>query len=63
MDAKKPVRPRLQIDASPAVVNRAKALAYGRGMSLTDLVLSLLAKEDEELAKLIQEQRGTSTEK
>lgn len=46
-------RPQLRIDASVAVKNRAKALAYSRGLSLTELVLQALAKEDKELAKLI----------
>ncbi len=46
-------RPQLRIDASVAVKNRAKAVAYSRGLSLTELVLQALAKEDKELAKLI----------
>ena len=47
-------RPKLQIDASPAVRQRAKAVAYDRGMSLTEFVLKALAKEgDKELTKLI----------
>lgn len=56
-------RPKLQIDASPTVRQRAKAVAYDRGMSLTEFVLKSLAKEgDKELTKLIEkdlEQRGT----
>lgn len=46
-------RPQLRIDASVAVKNRAKAIAYSRGLSLTEFVLQALAKEDKELAKLI----------
>lgn len=49
-----PVRPRFQINASTEVLNRAKAVAYGRGISLTEFVLQLLANEDEELKKLIE---------
>lgn len=48
-----PVRPRFQINASTEVLNRAKAVAYSRGLSLTEFVLQLLAKEDQELKKLI----------
>jgi hypothetical protein len=49
-----PVRPRFQINASPETLNRAKAIAYSRGLSLTEFVLQALAKEgDEELKKLI----------
>lgn len=47
-------RPQLRIDASLAVKNRAKAVAYSRGLSLTEFVLQALAKEsDKELTKLI----------
>ena len=48
-------RPKLQIDASPQVRNRAKAVAYGRGISLKEFVLQALAKTgDKKLAKLIE---------
>jgi hypothetical protein len=48
------LRPQIRVDASKQVINRAKAIAYGRGMSLTELVLTALAKfGDKELAKLI----------
>lgn len=51
------LRPQIRIDASKQVINRAKALAYGRGMSLTELVLSALAKlGDKELTKLIEKE-------
>ncbi len=47
-------RPQLRIDASAGVKNRAKAVAYSRGLSLTEFVLQALAKEgDKELTKLI----------
>lgn len=48
-------RPKLQIDASPAVRARAKAVAYDRGLGLTEFVLKALAKEgDKKLAALIE---------
>lgn len=48
-------RPKLQIDASPAVRERAKAVAYARNLSLTEFVLQALAKEDDkQLTKLIE---------
>jgi hypothetical protein len=47
-------RPQIRVDASTKVINRAKAVAYGRGQSLTELVLQALAKVgDKELAELI----------
>ena len=49
------VRPRFQINVSAPVLNRAKAVAYNRGTSLTAFILQLLAKEDEELKALIEE--------
>ena len=48
-------RSQIQVDASPAVRNRAKAVAYGRGLSLTELVLNALASVgDKELKTLIE---------
>lgn len=48
-------RSQIQVDASPAVRNRAKAVAYGRGLSLTELVLKALASVgDKELKGLIE---------
>jgi hypothetical protein len=48
-------RSQIQVDASPAVRNRAKAVAYGRGLSLTELVLKALAAVgDKELKSLIE---------
>lgn len=48
-------RIQLQIDTSKDVRNRAKAVAYGRGMSLTELVLKALADVgDKELKTLIE---------
>lgn len=50
-------RPQLRIDASKKVTNRAKAIAYSNGQSLTEFVLRALAKTgDKELAKLIDEE-------
>ncbi|QHU89675.1 IS1595 family transposase [Candidatus Saccharibacteria bacterium oral taxon 955] len=55
-------RIQLQIDTSKAVRNRAKAVAYGQGISLTELVLKALADVgDKELRVLIEkdlEKRG-----
>lgn len=48
-------RIQLQIDTSKDVRNRAKAVAYGRGISLTELVLKALANvDDKELKALIE---------
>lgn len=48
-------RSQIQVDASQAVRNRAKAVAYGRGLSLTALVLKALANVgDKELKALIE---------
>lgn len=55
------IRPRFQINASPEVLNRAKAVAYGRGLSLTEFVLQLLAQEDAELKKLIEQDLASRT--
>jgi len=47
-------RPKLQIDASAELRQRAKAVAYERGLSLTEFVLLALSKEgDKKLAELI----------
>jgi hypothetical protein len=55
-------RPKLQIDASPAVRKRAKAVAYDRGVSLTEFVLLALSKEgDKQLTALIEEDLGDRT--
>jgi hypothetical protein len=56
-----PVRPRFQINANTEVLNRAKAVAYGRGLSLTEFVLQLLAKEDPELKQLIEKDLSSRT--
>lgn len=51
-----PSRIQLQIDTSKEVRNRAKAVAYGRGMSLTELVLRALSNvDDDELKTLIEQ--------
>jgi hypothetical protein len=55
-------RPKLQIDASSAVRERAKAVAYDRGLSLTEFVLLALAKEgDKKLTTLIEKDLGDRT--
>ncbi len=48
-------RVKLQVDTSTAVRDRAKVVAYTRGISLNELVLKAVAKEgDKELAQLIE---------
>lgn len=49
-------RVRFQVASSTATLNRAKAVAYGRGQTLTEFVLQAIAKEgnDEELKKLVE---------
>jgi hypothetical protein len=50
-----PQRPRVQLDISVPIRNRAKAVAYGRGLTLVELILHALRKEgDPELTKLIE---------
>lgn len=50
-----PSRPRVQLDISTPIRDRAKAVAYGRGMTLVELVLHALKKEgDSHLTKLIE---------
>ena len=57
-------RPQLRIDASPAVKNRAKAVAYGRGQSLTELVLqALISVGDKELTELIEKNLKERTQR
>jgi hypothetical protein len=56
-----PVRPRFQINASPATLNRAKAVAYDRGLSLTEFVLQAIAKEDSQLKKLVEKDLSQRT--
>lgn len=70
MQAMTPGRSQIQVDASPVVRNRAKAVAYGRGLSLTELVLTALAAVgDKELKNLIEKdleeraQRGRPQQK
>lgn len=48
-------RIKIQVDASPKLRDRAKAVAYERGMNFNEFVLKALAKEgDKELTKLIE---------
>jgi len=47
-------RVRLQLDLPPAIRNRVKAVAYGRGQSLVELYLQALKSVgDKELNQLI----------
>lgn len=49
-------RPRFQVVSSTATLNRAKAVAYDRGLTLTEFVLKALTKEgDEKLTRLIEQ--------
>jgi hypothetical protein len=49
-------RSQFQIDVSPAVRNRAKAVAYGRGLKLTEFILLAFAKMgDEDLTRLVKQ--------
>ncbi len=54
-------RVRFQVAASAAILNRAKAVAYGRGQTLTEFVLQAIAKEggDDELKKLVDGELST----
>ena len=48
-------RTQIRIDASKEIINRAKAVAYNQGHTLTELVLHALTKiGDKELTKLIE---------
>jgi len=54
-------RSRFQIDASKKTRDRAKALAYEQGMSLTEFVLRAMATSgDDKLKKLIAEELDIS---
>lgn len=56
-------RPKLQIDASSQVRQRAKAVAYDRGLSLKEFVLQALANTgDKKLAKLIEQELKESSQ-
>ena len=54
-------RVRFQVASSAATLNRAKAIAYGRGLTLTEFVLHAIAKEgnDEGLKKLVEKDLAT----
>ena len=57
-----PKRPRVQLDMSIPIRSRAKAVAYGRNMSLLDLVLHGLTKVgDKELTALIEKELAEKT--
>ena len=55
-------RPKLQIDASSQIRQRAKAVAYARGMSLKEFVLKALSQAgDKQLTKLIEKELQESS--
>lgn len=57
-----PVRPRFQINASTELINHAKALAYSRGLSLTEYILQAAAKDgDEKMKQLVKKELGDRT--
>lgn len=57
-----PVRPRFQINASTELINHAKAVAYSRGISLTEYVLQAMAKDgDEKMKQLVKKELGDRT--
>ena len=55
-------RVKLQVDVSAPVRDRAKVVAYTRGISLNELVLKSLTKEgDQELTRLIKKDLSERT--
>jgi len=57
-----PVRPRFQINASTELINHAKAIAYSRGVSLTEYALQAMAKDgDEKMKKLVEKELDSRT--
>lgn len=50
------VRPRFQVDARPELINHAKILALGKGLSLTEYVLQSLAKNGDDKMKALVDQ-------
>ena len=60
---KDPKRPRFQIDASKEIRDYVKALAYQRGMSMTEFVLTAMATAgDQKLKKLVAEELNNKTQ-
>ena len=55
------VRQRLQINASIETLNQAKVVAHSRGLSLTEFVLQAIAKEDNKLKVLVEQELATRT--
>jgi DNA polymerase III delta prime subunit len=54
------IRPRFQINASSDLINHAKAIAYSRGLSLTEYALQAMAKDgDEKMKKLVEKELGS----
>jgi len=57
-----PKKVRFQINASEATRDRAKAVAYSRGLQLNEFVLQALAKEgDKELTTLVKKDLAERT--
>ena len=57
-------RSQIQVDVPDTIRNRAKAIAYGRGQSLTELVLqSLISIGDKELTELIKKDLKERTQR
>lgn len=57
-------RSQIQVDVPDTIRNRAKAVAYGRGQSLTELVLqSLISIGDKELTELIKKDLKERTQR
>ena len=57
----KPLRPRVQLDMSTEVRDRAKAVAYDRGLTLVEFVLQCMdaAGKDKKLSALINKELAT----
>ncbi len=52
-------RSRFQVVASTTTIDRAKQVAWERGLTLTEFVLGAIAKEDDEkLKKLVEKDLG-----
>jgi hypothetical protein len=55
-------REQLQIDSTREIRQLARSIAARRGMALKEFVHRAMAKEDRELARLIQEQLAIAAE-
>ena len=57
-------RPQLRIDVSEAVRNRAKAVAYNQGLSLTEYILQAMSQAgDKDLQRLIEKDKKERTQR